>query len=223
MTYDAGMSLAKKLLILLSVLFVTLTLTITDSRADSNPLHRPMIRTPLTHQELLVALRDGHNKVFGTDPSNNRLASAWGQVAFENAAGRHSYDHNLGNVGPSASDQPTFYSRSDKHRYRAFDNFVDGAAAYWEVIKRCTAALAYFDQGNPTQAAASLKRCNYFEADLALYTKNLVQLFYYAKNTVIPEEEHERERKQQEDLDHAISKLRETAPAPETDRDGGCD
>jgi hypothetical protein len=165
-----------------------------------------MVQTPLTETQLLGALRDGHVAVFGTAPSENRLAMAWGQVAFENGGGKLTYNNNLGNVVAANRETPHYYCRSDHHRYRAFETPAEGAAAYWEVIKRCKAALVRFDQGNPYAAAAGLKQCNYFEADLGLYTRGFSQLYYHAKKAVFTEEERER-REYQEKLDAVHSEL----------------
>jgi|SRR5581483_2333254 len=197
------MSRAKKLFALITVVF---SCTLGSAQAEPPKReHVETVKTPLTQLELLQALRDGHLKVFGSYPSKNRLAMAWGQVAFENAAGRASYNHNLGNVGPTSVDQPTYFNKGDKHWYRAFYAFDDAAAAYWRVIKRCQPALVRFDLGNPREAAAALKRCNYFEAELEEYAPGFSSLFYYAINHIIPEDEREQQR-QTEELIAAIKR-----------------
>ena len=187
------MSRAKKLSMLLAVILAGLiTIIVPPSWADGVTGDRyPMVQTPMTRVELMSALREGHVKVFGQLPSKNRLAMAWGQVALENGQGKLSYNHNLGNVGPGRPEQGTYFNSRDRHIYRAFDTFADGAAAYWEVIKRCKAALARFDQGNPTEAALYLQRCGYFEADLENYTKGFSSLYYYARTRVMQEEERQ--------------------------------
>jgi hypothetical protein len=157
-------------------------------------------QTSTTPVGLLAALRDGHVRAFGKPASDNRLAMAWGQVAFENGQGKLSYNHNLGNV-IAGRGQLGYYNKSDHHVYRSFDNFVDGATAYWEVIKHCNAALVRFDQGDALSAAAALKRCRYFEADLSEYTKGFVTLYRYAQTTVIKEEKRERQEREDEYAD----------------------
>jgi hypothetical protein len=215
------MSQAKKLMMLLVVVFIGL-LTLThlswaDSHKPTHP-HKPTVQTPMTQVELLSALREGHLKAFGKLPSKNRLAMAWGQVAFENGHGKLTFNHNLGNVGTTASDQPTYYNRGDGHWYRHHETFVDGAAAYWEVIKRCSAALARFDQGNPSEAARYLKRCGYFEADLATYTRGFVSLYYFARSRVFAEEEREKQH-QQEIQDAVTCELVQLIEASQAARD----
>lgn len=212
------MSLAKKLL----ALFVLALCCFTASVQAEGPHreHVPTVRTPLTQVELLQALREGHYKVFGKYPSKNRLAMAWGQVAFENGGGKYSFNHNLGNVGASAGDQPTYFNKGDHHWYRAFFDFTDGAAAYWEVIKRCQPALARFDGGNPSEASVWLKRCNYFEASLEEYTPGFSSLFYTALNKIIPEDEREQERQTQELLAAIRQSIAGSQPAPAAEPPG---
>lgn len=175
--------------------------------------HMKTVQTPISRTELLHVLRDGHLRVFGKYPSKNRLAMAWGQVAFENGSGKFSYNHNLGFVGPSAPDQPTF-RMGDNHWYRAFTSHDDAAVAYWEVIKRCSPALARFDVGNPGEAAIWLKRCGYFEATLEQYTPGFSTLYYTAIKTIIPEDEREQERQHQELLAAIRRSIAQAGPAP---------
>jgi hypothetical protein len=215
------MSLMKKLGALSVVAFIHLCGAPSPSWADNGgspkvTLRQPMTKTPMTRVELLVALREAHVRVFGKVPNKNRLAMAWGQVAFENGHGQLSYNHNLGNVASARpAETPSYYSHDDHHFYRAFATFVDGAEAYWAVIKRCGAALARFDQGNPSEAARYLKRCGYFEADLEQYTKGFSNLYYFARTKVFAEEE--RERQQRQDIEDAANdqlvKLIEAAEA----------
>ena len=212
------MSLAKKLAAVFVLVFCSSALS-----AHADPpkrVHVPTVRTPMTRTELLGALREGHLRVFGKLPSNNRLAMAWGQVAFENGHGKLVYNHNLGNVGASAPDQPTYFNKGDHHWYRNHDTFVDGAVGYWEVIQRCQPALARFDWGNPHEAAVWLKRCNYFEADLAVYDKGFSSLFYLAKDKVIAEEENERKQRELLEAMRAAVERDGPATAPATDDPG---
>lgn len=185
------------------------------------PEHVPTTRTPLTQVELLHALREGHRMVFGTYPSKNRLAMAWGQVAFENGGGKYSFNHNLGNVGASAADQPTYFNRGDHHWYRAFIDFDDGAAAYWSVIKRCWPALRAFDTGNPQVAVVALKNCNYFEASVAEYSPGFTSLFYTALSKIIPEVDRDEERRTQELLAAIRASITDAGPAPTATPDSG--
>jgi hypothetical protein len=206
------------------VLALFVTCITTQALADPpRSEHVPIVRTPLSRMELLDALRDGHLKVFGKLPSNNRLAMAWGQVAFENGGGKYSFNHNLGNIAPNRQDQPSYFNKGDKHWYRAFYDFADGAAAYWEVIKRCQPALARFDSGNPKEAAAWLKRCNYFEASLEEYTPGFTSLFYTAINGLIPEEQREQDRRTQELLTTIKRCIDEAPPTPAADPPGSID
>lgn len=214
------MSPAKRLASLFLIAFSVLA---SPAYADPTREHVPTVRTQLTRMELLHALREGHLKVFGTYPSDKRLAMAWGQVAFENGGGKWSFNHNLGNVGASGPDQPVYFNRGDKHWYRSFIDFEDGAAAYWEVIKRCQPALASFGWGNPQEAAIRLKRCNYYEAPLEDYAPGFSRCYYEAIHKWIPEDQRE-QRERDEELLATIRRSVETsgvaaAPAPDLSGD----
>jgi hypothetical protein len=222
------MSPAKRLATLFILILVIATAAPLASADPSE--HVPTVRTPLSRMELLHALREGHLKVFGKYPSDRRLAMAWGQVAFENGGGKWSFNHNLGNVGASAQGQLIYFNRGDKHWYRAFFDFEDGAAAYWEVIKRCQPALASFEWGNPHETAIRLKRCNYFEASLDEYAPGFSRCYSEAITKLIPEDQLE-QRQREEELLAAIRRSIEadgttTTPAPDAswvpvaDRDG---
>jgi hypothetical protein len=54
-----------------------------------------------------------------------------------------------------------------------------------------------FDAGDPTAAAARLKKCGYFEADLASYTRGFMSLYHFARDKVFMEEQREQQRQQQ--------------------------
>lgn len=164
--------------------------------ASADDPRQAMVNTPMSRVELLQALRAGHVAVFGEEPSRNRLAMAWAQVAFENGQGKWSWNHNVGNVVKRGS-QPYFFSSIDHQRYRAFESFEDGAAAYWGTIRHCAPAVRMFDVGAPTAAARSLKGCGYFEAELAPYARAMASLYSTARNAVFKEEDDERQQQQE--------------------------
>jgi hypothetical protein len=166
--------------------------------AAQQPLHRPAVLTPLSRSELLVALWNGHLEHAGFEPSKNRLAMAWAQVAGENLHGKIVYNHNLGNVGPYRPDQPYFVI-GRTHRYRHFEEFIDGAKAYWGTVRRCTSAMRMFDAGNPAKAAEYLRKCGYYEADLDVYSRTMTSLYWLALRKVIPEEERERQARERQE------------------------
>ena len=192
-----------------------------DVAAQVKPVRRPVVQTSLSRIELLGALREGHVRVFGTVPTKNRLAMAWGQVALENGHGKNVYNHNLGNIAPWRADQPRYLS-ADGNYYRDFDTFVDSAAAYWSTIKHCVPALVKFDSGQPIEATRQLRACHYFDADLAAYTRMLTSLYYFAMTNVIVQDEHE-----QEERDRKATEEREAAhraaTALDTELDAGID
>jgi hypothetical protein len=138
----------------------------------------PMVNTPISREDLAYVLLEGHITELGGKPSLSRLAMGWAQVALENGNGKYSYNHNLGNIGPSKPDQSWYLSRLDGNFYKSFDTFEDAAETYWYQIQHCTGVLQQFDYGNATVAAAQLRGCGYFGADLKLYTKGMIDLYW---------------------------------------------
>lgn len=165
---------------------LSLMLLSKTAHAQASYVVVPMVQTPMSREEIAVALKQGHVRVFGSEPSENRLAMSWSQVALENGHGTYVWNHNLGNTTPWAAGQSAYYNPGDHNYYKSFATFSDGAAAYWATIKRCTAALADFDKGDSTKASHDLKVCHYYEAPEAPYAKMLKDLFDYSKRTVLP-------------------------------------
>lgn len=141
----------------------------------------PMVNTPIERQDLADVLLAGHIKELGTVPSVSRLAMGWAQVAFENGNGKYSYNHNLGNIGPTEPGKPWYVSRLDGNYYKAFDTFEEAAATYWHIIKRCTGVLQRFDEGAAAVAAKQLRACGYFGADLKQYTNGMAALYWVGR------------------------------------------
>ncbi len=139
--------------------------------------------TPIGEPELAAVLRDGHNAVFGYFPSKKRLAVGWAQVALENGRGKKTFNHNLGKI-TSFGTRPYYVQ---KHRFRAHNNFREGAEDYWRVVnKMCKRALPHFDKGDPYTAAQILSSCGYYEADKYKYGKSMQWLYNYANKKVLP-------------------------------------
>jgi hypothetical protein len=153
--------------------------------AGAAPVREPMTLTPMTRVQLLDALREGHFWVFGEEVNDRRLAMAWSQVATENAQGAVVFNHNLGNVGLSTPTQSSYLNEGDRHVYGAFVTAEEGAEAYWAIVQRCPAALEAFDVGDAASAAAALKECRYFEADVTRYARRLSYLYEYAAAHVL--------------------------------------
>lgn len=200
------MTPTKQVLTITAMLATALTSVPAAAQAMKRPeMKVEMVNTPITRTELVTVLRDGHVEAFGKAPTDSRLAMGWAQVAFENGQGKYSYDHNLGNIGPSSPDQPWYHSRIDGGFYRAFETFTAAAKRYWQVVGRCPGVLQRFDAGLAGEAARLLKGCGYFGADLDLYTTAMGSLFWTAWHTVIPQEKKTHEQRLP------------TAPSPEFD------
>ena len=148
-----------------------------------NPLRVQPFKTEIEEVELARVLRAAFVTVFQTQPSANRLAMAWAQVALENGRGKHSYNFNLGNIWPGPDQQ--YYLASDGNKYRSFLTHVDAAGAYWYVIKACTAAMRSFEAGLARQATIDLHNCNYFGAEIDAYAEAMGGLFWEAKNKIL--------------------------------------
>ena len=185
-------------------------------------LKQPMVKTPMSRTELLVVLRESHMKIFGKEPSPNRLAMAWAQVALENDQGRQVYNKNIGNIIKTDASQKYFLLGVHNRPYRSFDSFGDSAAIYWSVMQRCSPALSTFDHADYETASVWLKKCGYYEADVAAYVAGMKLWYYEAKIKVMPEEENERhERELQQAIHDAI--CAENAAAGITAEDIECD
>lgn len=181
--------------IIFSLLIMSFVLTL-SSRAEPKKLGGPELSlakknskrlTPITGIQLLRVLRDSHVEHFGYNPSVNRLAMAWSQVALENGQGKFLWNHNIGNIGPGSSEHE-YYIHSDYTSYRSFSGFGAGGVAYWKTIGRSQMILRQFDQGDPASTAISLRNSGYYGADLEQYSQGMIGLYGYAKHKIIPAE-----------------------------------
>ena len=136
------------------------------------------VLTKIDKQELFTVLKESHQMVFKTSPSEKRLAMAWAQVALENGSGAQVFNYNLGNIGAS-ENEPHFYIAG--HRFAANDNALEGGTAYWSHLKKsCKSSLSYFDRGDPQGSALQLRRCGYYRASTKIYTRIMSQPYYQA-------------------------------------------
>jgi hypothetical protein len=165
--------------------------------------------TPLSELELARVLVKAHVVVFGSEPAEQRLSVAWAQLALEHARGRDIDCNNLGNITLAAGAFGEYYTRvatertrrnvpglpnrweKVKMRFRAFHTPVDGAVAYWKLIReQYTEALAYFDQGNGYLAARRLGQSGYMTAESQAYASamgSLQQQFFVAVRPAMDE------------------------------------
>jgi hypothetical protein len=151
--------------------------------------------TPLSEVELARTLVKAHVVVFGTEPAPQRLSVAWAQLALEHARGRDIDCNNMGNITLPNGAFGDFYVRTAtertrrnvpglpnrwetvKMRFRAFRTPVDGAVAYWKLIReQYTEALAYFDQGNAFLAGRRLGQSGYMTAESKTYASAMGSL-----------------------------------------------
>lgn len=143
------------------------------------PLLQAAERTPIEPSELLKVLRRAHVEVFGAEPSTNRLAVAWAQIAFENGRGKEVFNFNLGNIGPGAKHRRILLR--DGGYYRAFTSFDEAALTYWTHLKEhCPTALLGFSSLNALYISERLRACGYHRTDVTRYGQGISGLIYAA-------------------------------------------
>lgn len=137
--------------------------------------------TSISASTLKEVLKQSHIQLFGVPASINRINMAWAQIALENGRGRFVYNYNLGNIGTHATKYIRPFYKVATSRFRSFLSFKEGAKAYWQLLyNNCPITLKVFDTGDVKASAISLKRCNYYEADLDFYYHNMRSLFVQA-------------------------------------------
>lgn len=148
------------------------------------PLPRPFRAqklTPVSNQDLYLALQESHESFFGSKAPKNRLLSAWAHVGLENGQGDLIYNFNFGNIGGSKRE-PYFFING--HPFKSNESIHDGTVLYWKTIKKmCSSVLPYFDVGDTHSAAYQLYRCGYYRADRDVYARGMSKLFWKARKT----------------------------------------
>jgi hypothetical protein len=155
----------------------------------------PRARTPQTEVDVARLLVQAHQLVFANPPSDQRLSVAWAHIALEHGRGRDIECNNFGNIIMPENALGDFYvlkatertrknakARLDKWeqvnmRFRAYRSPLDGAVAYWKLIRdRYTDALSFFDQGNGFLAARRLAESGYMTAEPQPYASAMGSL-----------------------------------------------
>lgn len=159
--------------------FETRTFQYMATHAERQPgrVRVPRKNTPITLHQLMMVLHDGHMEVFGYPPSRRRLAGAIAQIRAENGNGAKVYNHNLGNIGLAPRMKAAYYHYG-AGIFLVFPDFKAGALAYWHTVKKCTMALAAFEQFDPTRAAHAFHRCGYHTTPPADYAAVLRPLYW---------------------------------------------
>lgn len=188
---------------------VAVMVTTAPARAE----RRPKVLTPVSANELVQVLYDAHVSQLGKEPSPNRLAMGWAQVALENRRGAAVWNHNLGNVGPGRRDNVAWYFHTPYVKYRSFDTFLDSGRAYWRTVSRCSTAANAFDAGLPVLASHALKRCGYYGAPIAPYTDALVSLYNNGLARVAARTKRQHDEKASEQAMTELERRRPYTPA----------
>jgi len=162
--------------------------------------------TPLDQITIAHVLREAHSLEFGKPPTQWRLGVAWAHIALETARGKAIECNNLGNLTHWTSEPLPHYVRLLKERsgaaassgsapwrliemrFRAFDQPVDGARAYWATIRRhYMRALHLFDGGDGYQAGLKLARDGYATADALPYASAIANLTLEFRKRIQPQ------------------------------------
>ena len=147
----------------------------------------PRVRTPMTREQVRVAMDAGHSVTFGVHPSYRRLAVACAMVWLEGANGAALWNYDFGNIGKGtfAGDTFALTAREVLHGRdvmvtqleRAHSCAEAGAADYWDFLSRSYPdALALFDGGDVAAVVGQLKARGYFTGSLADYVHQMVAL-----------------------------------------------
>jgi hypothetical protein len=149
-------------------------------------LEVPAVITPLTAEQLRSALDIGHHAIRGGEaPPRQRLRFAWCQVCVETGGGASSWVWNVGNIKTREGDSwrggwyrlPLPPGSPEWPYQRAYLTDVSGCSDYWKLIfGRYREAIDVVDRGGSLDdAAATLRRLGYFEADAGIYARAMNQ------------------------------------------------
>lgn len=147
------------------------------------------IPTPLSRQELVAALRSGHQVRFGAPASIHKLTLTTAHVALENAWGEAIYGYNFGNISAfgwcgdynvirvQEQVKPGKWQLVDM-KFRVYSGPDNGAADYWDVMYTVfDRSFNMMDYGDPGGFALQLHNERYYTANPEVYSKSLVQVF----------------------------------------------
>ena len=167
-----------------------------EKRPD-DPKFVDCLETPLTESEATYYLRTAWKKIYGVYPIINALALLWAQSAGETGRWKFLRCNNWGNIKKREDWKYTSYDAGEvltidgvtKHYmfypyhpqtfFAAWDTPLDGAEAYIRFLSqraRYKRAWVELMAGDPITYCRELKIAGYFTADLALYTKGVVNL-----------------------------------------------
>ena len=144
--------------------------------------------TKIGPKDMVVALYDGWQTLFGGDPAPNSIRVLAAQWDLETAGGAACHCFNIGNIKKVNGDGHDFCMfrcwERDKQgkkywieppdagcRFRAFSTLTDGVADYLKMMnKRFKHAWPAVLDGDPEEFAKLLKEARYYTATLEEYT-----------------------------------------------------
>lgn len=149
----------------------------------------PATHTPVSAEDLYLALRSAWIDLWGETPSRQSLLVLVAQWALETGRGAHCIAWNLGNVrwtSGSHSDWCEFQTTEnlpsgvirELGKFRAFSSLEDGAMDYLDTLQtEFASAWEYVLSGNPIAFASAAKAHGYFTGDLSVYAKSMASIF----------------------------------------------
>lgn len=171
--------------------------------AFANPPQPRELHT-LSDVEFANAMRQGYQKVFGSDPTLEVLGNGWAQAVLESGHPIKLPNYNVGNIKAPKSwieaGNPYFvkstkeFSSSGKaftHEnaaWQAFPDAASGCAAYWRLIgNRYSSALKWMEAGDSDSATVALAMKGYFTASIKKYAAGVSRYYQEFLTKVAPQ------------------------------------
>jgi hypothetical protein len=158
-----------------------------------------VLQSPLSEDQLLQILWDGHVAWSGTPPPPQRLACAFAHTAVEHSRGKRIFGNNLGHVTTSGSwpGRTCLFSWTERAetdparwnvvrlQFRVHDTIEEGALDYWKVMgSQYRTALDACDAGDAEKAGMLLSELGYYTSDPRSYASAMKELFVTARKRI---------------------------------------
>jgi hypothetical protein len=143
-------------------------------------------RTPVSEDDLALALMQGWKEVLGNEPTKEQISVLLSQNALETNHRQAMWNYNIGNITTSGKGEYNYFTLKHKDKsenvlkYRAYNNLKDAAIDYLKFLsnnKRYASAWQHIINPNPELYAKTLKSSGYYTGNEQAYTKSLKSLF----------------------------------------------
>lgn len=144
------------------------------------------VRTPVSEDELALALIQAWKEVLGSDPTKEQISVLLSQNALETNHRKAMWNYNIGNITTSGKGGFNYFNLKHKDKnenvlkYRSYNTLKDGAVDYLKLLsqnKRYASAWKHIINPNPELYAKTLKSSGYYTGNEAAYARNLKSLF----------------------------------------------